>query len=83
MAEEFTVQDGLDWLGIELATYEKSWEILKGRHGNPLMFALLDARKAQGTDTTPAEVLARYDIDPANPLAAARAYDRSQRKFDS
>lgn len=79
---EFTVRDGLAWLGIDWDTYEKSAKILAGRHGNPIQFALLDARKAQGTDTTPAEVLAKHGIDPADPLAAVRAYDRGRARFD-
>ena len=82
-AEEFTVADALNWLGITPDIYEQSWEILKGRHGNPIMSALLDARKAQGTDTTPEQVLARYGIDPTDPLAAVRTYDRQRARFDS
>lgn len=80
---EFTVRDGLAWLGISWENYERSAEILRGRHGNPIESALLDARKAQGTDTTPDQVLAQYGIDATDPLAAVRAYDRSQRRFDA
>jgi hypothetical protein len=80
--EEFTVPDGLAWLGISQADYEKSWEILAGRHGNPINSALLDARAAQGTDTTAVEILARHGIDPADPLVAVRAYDKNRAKFD-
>lgn len=82
MSTEFTVTDALAWLGLSEADWERSWEILAGRHGNPLSNALLDARKAQGTDTTAAEVLARYGIDPADPLAAVRDYDRRRSVFD-
>ena len=82
-AGEFTVADGLAWLGITPDVYEKSWEILEGRHVNPIMSALLDARKAQGTDTTPEQVLARHGIDPTDPLAAVRRYDRDRARFDS
>lgn len=81
--EEFTVHDGLAWLGISLTDYERSIEILKDRHGNPIQSALLDARQAQGTDTTPAEVLTRHDIDPDDPLAAVHAYDRQRSRFDA
>lgn len=81
-ADAFTGQDGLDWLGITMEDYLKSEDILRGRHGNPLMFALMDARAAQGTDTTPADVLARYGIDPADPLKAARTYDKHRSQFD-
>jgi hypothetical protein len=81
--KEFTVRDGLAWLGITMADYEKSMEILRGRHGNPINSALLDARKAQGTDTTAAQVLARYGIDPTDPLAAVRTFDKSRSSFDS
>lgn len=80
---EFTVRDGLIWLGISYETYEESAKILAGRHGNPIGSALLDARSAQGTDITPAEVLARHGIDPADPLAAVRAYNRERTRFDS
>jgi hypothetical protein len=81
--QEFTVRDGLAWLGIPLADYEKSWEILAGRHGNPLGAALLDARDAQGTATTPESVLAKYGIDPADPLAAVRRFDKQRARFDA
>lgn len=80
---EFTVPDGLAWLGIDMATYQRSWDILQGRHGNPIMFALLEARDAQGTDTTAAQVLAKYGIDPSSPLDAVRAYDKNQSRFDA
>jgi len=80
---EFTVPDGLRWLGITMADYERSWIILAGRHGNPIMAALLDARAAQGTDVTPADILARHGIDPIDPLAAVRAYDVARQRFDA
>lgn len=83
MDEGFTVRDALHWLGIPFETYERSAKILAGRHGNPIESALLDARAAQGTDTTPAEVLARHGIDPADPLAAVRAHDRRRAAVDS
>jgi len=83
MSAEFTVVDGLAWLGISMETLEQSNDMLRGRHGNPIGSALLDAREAQGTDTTAAEVLARHNIDPADPLAAVRAYDRRRAQFDA
>jgi hypothetical protein len=81
-AREFTVPDGLVWLGIDPAVYERSRVILRGRHGNPIESALLAARRAQNTDTTPAQVLAAHNIDPADPLIAVRAYDRDRSRFD-
>lgn len=77
--EGFTVPDGAAWLGIP-------WEVIEAglaiRSGGPFIGALLDARKAQGTDTTPEQVLARHDIDPADPLAAQRAWDQRMRTFE-
>lgn len=83
--EEFTPLDALAWLGITEEAWNESWEILRGRHGNPLMAAVLDARKVhQGTETwTPEQILAQHGIDPADPLAAARAYDKAQTRFDA
>lgn len=81
-AAEFTVPDAAAWLGIDWADYLTSGEILKGRHGNPLASAMLDARAAQGTATTAAEVLARHGIDPADPLAAVRRYDKERGRYD-
>jgi hypothetical protein len=83
VAAGFTVRDGLDWLGISLADYTTSVQILRGRHGNPIMSALLAARDAQGTDTTPAQVLARFGIDPDDPLAAVRAFDHHRAQYDA
>ncbi len=80
---EFTVADGLAWLGIEMTDYLKSAELLKGRHGNPIQSALLDARRAQGTDVTADQVLARYGIDPEDPLAAVRDYDQRRARYDT
>lgn len=80
---EFTVRDGLDWLGISFADYEKSFTILKGRHGNPLGAALLDAREAQGTATTPEAVLTKHGIDPADPLVAVRRFDKARSRYDA
>jgi hypothetical protein len=80
---EFSVRDGLTWLGISWEDYEKSSKILAGRHGNPIGAALLDARDAQGTDTTAEAVLAKHGIDPADPLAAVRRYDKQRGKFDT
>lgn len=82
-AGEFTVPDAAAWLGIDWADYLTSGEILKGRHGNPLASAMLDARAAQGTTTTPAEVLAKHGIDPADPLAAVRRYDKHRGQYDA
>lgn len=81
----FTVPDGLAWLGITPETYERSWEILRGRHGNPIASALLDARDVHlgKLDATPEQVLAKYGIDPADPLKAVRAYDKSQQRYDA
>jgi hypothetical protein len=81
--EEFTVRDALTWLGIPWEIYVKSEEILSGRHGSPIRSALLDARRARGTDTTAAQILAQHGIDPADPLAAVRAYDKGRRTFDA
>lgn len=78
----FTVRDALAWLGIDKAAYLAASDVLTGRHGGPLVSAVLDARAAQGTSTTPAEVLARYGIDPADPVAAARRYDRRRAAYD-
>lgn len=80
---EFTVRDALAWLGISWEDYEKSTEILKGRHGNPIQTALLQARSAQGTDVTPAAVLATCGIDPADPLAAVRRFDKGRKRYDA
>lgn len=79
---DFTVRDAVAWLGIPFDVYLESGEILKGRHGNPLMSAVLAAREAQGTDITPAQVLARFGIDPAEPLAAVRRYDKDRSRYD-
>jgi hypothetical protein len=76
----FTIPDAVAWLGIDWLAFLEAENILTGRHGGPLVGALLDARDAQGTFITPAQVLAKHGIDPANPCAAARAYDR-QRSF--
>lgn len=81
MAEEFSVRDGLAWLGITWEDYERVWDLLKGVHGGPLNAALLDARKAQGTNTTPTEVLEKHGIDPAHPMDAARRYLRDRSAY--
>ncbi len=81
VTETFTPLDALAWLGISEEAYRESGRILAGRHGNPIASALLAAREAQGTDMTPEMVLARYDIDPADPLVAVRAYDRRRAKL--
>lgn len=81
--ESFTVRDGLAWLGITWETYEQSAKILAGRHGNPIGSALLDARSAQGTDIAPDEVLARHGIDPSDPPAAVRSYNKRQERYDA
>lgn len=81
-SETFTVEDGLAWLGISRADYESANEITAGRHGNPFMFALLDARAAQQNGETREVVLSRYGIDPAEPLAAIREYDQQRSRFD-
>lgn len=80
---EFTVRAGLEWLGISIETYEKSCEILAGRHGNPIGSALLDARDAQGSEVIAADVLAQHGIDPEDPLAAVRVYDRRRSRRDN
>jgi hypothetical protein len=81
--EAFSVEDGLAWLGISRADYERANEITAGRHGNPFVFALLDARAAQHNGETRETVLSRYGIDPAEPLAAVREWDRQRSRFDS
>lgn len=78
----FTVADALAWLGISLADYEAACNVLRGRHGGPFVGALLDARAAQGTDVTAIDVLNRHGIDPANPVAAAVAYDKGRSAYD-
>lgn len=80
---EFSVRDGLAWLGISWEDYEKSSKLLAGRHGNPIGAALLDARDAQGTDITPEVVLAKHGIDPADPLAAVGRYDKQRGRYDA
>jgi thymidylate synthase len=81
--EAFSVRDGLAWLGISLADYERANEITAGRHGNPFTSALLDARAAQANGETPETVLSRHGIDPAQPLAAVREYDQRRSRFDN
>lgn len=76
--KKFTVQDGLAWLGISMEIYLESEHILRGRHGNPIIRALTDARDAQGTETTPEQVLTRQGIHLADPLAAVRAFARQR-----
>lgn len=78
--EEFTVADGLAWLGISEDDYRRADEMTRGVHSHPIVSALLDARAAQGTPTTPAEVLARYDIDPADPLQTVRRHVQRRSK---
>lgn len=79
-APEYTVQEAAAWLGLDWDVIEAARAI---RAGGPLMAALIDAHRAQGTDTTPAQVLAEHDINPADPLAAVRAWDARMRKFDA
>ena len=79
----FTVRDGLAWLNIPWDTYEAGCELTRGRHGGPFVSALMDARAAQGTATTPAAVLAKHGIDPADPLAAVRAWVTHRSAFDA
>lgn len=81
--ETFSVQDGLAWLGISLEDYERAREITAGRHGNPFISALLDARAAQDNGETREAVLARHGIDLAEPLAVICEYDRHRSHFDS
>lgn len=81
--EDFSVKDGLAWLGISLADYERACEITAGRHGNPFVFALLDAKVAQGNSETREAVLSRHGIDLTDPLEAVREYDQRCRHFDS
>lgn len=78
----FTVRDAVAWLGVDWLDWMEAENLLVGRHGGPLVAALLDARDAQGTDITPAQVLAKHGIDPANPTAAARRYDRQRSGYD-
>ncbi len=82
IAEGFTAADALAWLGISPETYGEAARILRGRHGNPIDAALLDARQARHDGTAAAQVLARHGIDPADPLAAVRAFDQHRAQFD-
>lgn len=81
--EDFTVQDGLAWLGISPEDYESANVITAGRHGNPVTSALLDARAAQRNGETRETVLSRHGIDPTQPLAAIREYDQHRSRFDN
>lgn len=84
--EEFTVRDGLAWLGLSWDEYAESTELLDGMHGSPLDAALLDARAANSADpsharpgitfgvTTAEEVLAKHQVSQANPLESVRNF---------
>jgi hypothetical protein len=84
--EEFTVRDGLAWLGLNWDEYAKSTELLDGMHGSPLDGALLDARAANSADpgharpgiifgvTTAEEVLVKHDVSRTNPLESVRNF---------
>lgn len=77
----FTMRDAAAWLGISWDIVEAEWNT--GRHGGPIGAALLDARDAQGTATPPVQVLARHGIDPDDPLAAVKAFDKARARFDA
>lgn len=74
--EDFTVAEALVWLGVSREDYLAAAEITRDNHGGPMMFALLAAKQVHDgrSDVTPAQVLARFDIDPADPSAAHRRY---------
>lgn len=81
--QEFTVADGLEWLGLPQRIYTWSNEYLAGRHGNPIRSALLAARDAQGTDVTPEQVLSDFGIDPEDPKQAVLDYEKRMKGFDA
>lgn len=86
VVEKFSVRDAMDWFGIAFDDYAAAEKILKGVHGSPCMLASLDARAANSDDpeharpgvvfgvTTAEEILAKYRIDPGNPMKAAKAF---------
>lgn len=77
--EEFTVRDAVDWLGLTWDDYIAMNDVLRGIHGGPQIDAIMAVQwPAQRRATTPEQVLARCGIDPADPVAAAKAY-RKQR----
>jgi hypothetical protein len=76
--EDFTVRDAVAWLGLTWDAYVEAEDTSRDYHGGPMNSAILAARDAQGTDITPAEVLARFGIDPANPTAAQKRYMRER-----
>lgn len=82
-SRKFTVAEGLAWLGISQAQYDESCRILRGRHGNPIQSALLDARDAQGTTVTPEQVLGRHGINLQDPIDAVRRFDRARARYDT
>lgn len=62
---EFTVPEGLAWLGLTSEHFTTAGR--NGRFGNPVVSALMDVRYAeQRGATTPEAVLAKHDIDLAD-----------------
>lgn len=74
---EFTVRDAVSWLGITWEAYVKATKTSAGRHGGPMVSALIEARDIHrsGANTSPEQVLARHGIDPADPAKAHRAFN--------
>lgn len=78
---EFTIRDGVAWLGWTWAQYVEMATYAAGVHGGPHVTAMLAARDAQGTATTPAEVLAAAGFGDEDPLTTVKRFVKGRAKY--
>lgn len=81
---DFTVRDAVAWLGITWEAYVAATKTSAGRHGGPMISALLAAQKAHQSKSgiTAQQILDRFGIDPANPAKAHQAFDARGQQWD-